>query len=43
MHDDIRTTASKDTYSVSEVEHKEGQYGPWMVVRRNKKGIKVQG
>ena len=40
MHDDIRTTASKDTYSVSEVEHKEGQYGPWMVVRRKKKGHK---
>nr|POF19431.1 hypothetical protein CFP56_14811 [Quercus suber] len=37
MHDNSRTTASKVTHSVSEAEHEEGQYGPWMVVHQKKK------
>ena len=40
IHDDSRTMASKGTHSVSEAEHEEGQFGPWMVVCRKKNGHK---
>ncbi|KAF3972916.1 hypothetical protein CMV_003627 [Castanea mollissima] len=39
-HDNPYTSASKDMISVREAEQEEGQYGPWMVVRRTKNGHK---